>query len=162
MGNPSSFWTQLALPNPPSGSIPWVDSDNASISVDFQNFYYSGPIADPTVFSSTDPRASTSIFDSQLTVKNGVRRHYLDTSAAPGNAVANATAGRSAFAAGASVVTITDSYVTATSLIDAQLETADATLNRLIVTPGPGSFTVTGNANATGITKFNWKVDNVY
>lgn len=162
MSNPSSIWSQLSLPNPPSGSIPWVDSDNASIQIDFQNFFYSGPLADPTVVSTTDPRAGSSIFDSQLTVRNGIRMHYLDQSGAPGNCVINGAAGRAAFAAGTNQVVITDSYITSTSLVDVQLETADATLNRVTVTPANGSVTITGNANATGITKFNFNVINVY
>lgn len=163
MGNPSAIWSQLSLPNPPSGSVPYVDSDNASIIVDSLNYFYSGNLADPTIFSSTDSRFGTGgIFDAQLTVKNGIRRHYIDSSAVPGNAIINATAGRAAFAIGTGAVVITDSYVTATSLIDVQLETADATLQRVTVTPAAGSFTVTGNANATAITKFNFKVDNCY
>lgn len=162
MSNPSTIWTQLALPNPPSGSLPFVAADNATIVIDNLNYFYSGSLAAPTITSSTDSRAGASVFDSQVTVKNGVRQHYVDSSGVPGNAVANSTAGRAAFAAGTNSVTITNSYVTVTSLVDVQLETADATLNRVTVTPANGSVTITGNANATGITKFNYTVNNVY
>lgn len=40
MTNPSTIWTQLAIPNPASGGIPFVATDNVSIATDVLNFYY--------------------------------------------------------------------------------------------------------------------------
>lgn len=40
MSNPSAVWTQLSLPNPPVGSIPFVDTDNATIITDVINLHY--------------------------------------------------------------------------------------------------------------------------
>lgn len=40
MTNPSNVWTQLSLPNPPAGAVPYVDTDNASIVTDVLNFNY--------------------------------------------------------------------------------------------------------------------------
>lgn len=85
---------------------------------------------------------------------------FTDSSATPGAATINKTTGRAAIAAAASSVVITNDKVTANSIILVQLETADATLTRVIVTPGAGSFTVTGNAAATATTKFSFVVIN--
>lgn len=40
MSNPSTIWATLSLPNPASGSIPFVDTDNASIITDVTHFKY--------------------------------------------------------------------------------------------------------------------------
>lgn len=79
-----------------------------------------------------------------------------DSSGTPGNATQNTDRGRAAFAAAASTVTITNSQVAANSTVLAQLGGADATLTSVRVTPGAGSFTVTGNAAATGTTPFDY------
>jgi hypothetical protein len=58
-------------------------------------------------------------------------------------------------------VVITNSLVTATSVVVAVLQFVDATLTQILsVVPGAGSFTVTGNANATAATKVGWIVFN--
>jgi hypothetical protein len=85
--------------------------------------------------------------------------NYTDDSANPGNRTVNKARGKSAFAAGAAAVTITNSLVTANSQVMCTLEFADATLTQILrVIPGAGSFVVTGNANATANTKFSWWV----
>lgn len=43
MTNPSTVWTQLALPLPAVGAIPWVDVDGASINIDVGNFFWNSP-----------------------------------------------------------------------------------------------------------------------
>lgn len=137
MANPSTVWTQLSLPNPPAGSIPFVDTDDATIITDVLNFYY-----DPDSY--------------RLTAAGGLKLGYSDSSATPGAATINKAAGRSAFAAAASSVVITNNLVAVGDIVQTQLETADATLTRVISVAAAGSFTVTGNAVATGITKFSW------
>lgn len=40
LGASSSIWTQLTLPNPPAGSVPFVYTDNTTIAADPTNFNY--------------------------------------------------------------------------------------------------------------------------
>lgn len=40
MTNPSTIWTQLALPLPAVGSIPFVDVDGVSINIDVSNLFW--------------------------------------------------------------------------------------------------------------------------
>ena len=91
------------------------------------------------------------------------QRSLADSSGTPGAATINRAAGKSAIALGASSVVITNSLVTATSLIFVTPQgatAADATLTSWRVNPGAGSFTVTGNANATAAWPFSWMVIN--
>jgi hypothetical protein len=83
-----------------------------------------------------------------------------DSSGTPGNATINNLSGRAAFAAAASTVVITNSKVTATSKVFVSLAGGDATLTSVRVTPAAGSFTVTGNAAATGTKNFDFLVVN--
>ncbi len=86
-----------------------------------------------------------------------------DSSGAPGNATVNKRHGVSAFAAGATTCVVTSNRVPAPPcIIHATLQTNDATLTQILsVVPNPtgGSFTVTGNAAATGTTNFCWTID---
>lgn len=152
MTNPSTVWTQLSLPNPPAGALPFVDIDNASIVTDVLNLYY-------TALNST---LTGSEVPGQLTVQNGIRLSYTDNSGMPGSTTINKTAGRVAIAAGQTSITVTNSCCFSTSIIDINVETVDATLTRANVTPGTGSFTITGNAAATGNVKLSFIVNNVY
>lgn len=83
---------------------------------------------------------------------------YTDNSAAPGSATANTFTGRAAIALGASAATITCSKCVAASVVIVTLEDADATLLRVKVVPGAGSFVVTGNTTATAACKFRWAI----
>lgn len=86
---------------------------------------------------------------------------YTDNSGTPGATTINTPSGRAAIATGAASCAVTSSIVTATSKVLVNLEGTDATLTTLLHTiPGSGSFTVTGNANATGNTKFSFVVFN--
>jgi hypothetical protein len=78
----------------------------------------------------------------------------------PGNATLNFPAGRSAIAAGATTVTITSSFVSASSIILVCLQTNDATAILKNVVPGAGSFVVNLTAAATANTNFCWFVMN--
>lgn len=81
-----------------------------------------------------------------------------DGSGTPGNVTQNVSRGRAAFAAAGSTVVVTNSQVTANSTILVSLGGADATLTSVRVTAAAGSFTVTGNAAATGTTPFDYLV----
>ena len=86
---------------------------------------------------------------------------FTDSSGTPGNVTNNSPRGLVAIAAAATAVTVTNSLVTATSLVLCQLQTADGTLTNInSVVPSAGAFTVTGNAAATGITKVAFFVVN--
>lgn len=81
-----------------------------------------------------------------------------DGSGTPGNVTQNVSRGRAAFAAAASTVVVTNSQVAANSTVLVSLGGSDATLTSVRVTPAAGSFTVTGNAAATGTTVFDYVV----
>lgn len=84
-----------------------------------------------------------------------------NSTGSPGAATLNTPSGRSAIAAGAASVVITNSLVSASSQVYAMLQTADATLTSIkSIVPGAGSFTITGNANATANTNVCWFVVN--
>lgn len=83
-----------------------------------------------------------------------------DISGTPGNGTANTARGRAAFAAAGSSVVVSNSLVAATSTVLVQLGGSDATLTTVRVTAAAGSFTVTGNAAATGTTPFDFLVIN--
>ena len=151
MSNPSTIWAQLAIPNPPIGGVPFVFTDNATIVTDTVNFNY----------TQLGASLSGTLQNYQLTVYGGFRIAYSDTTSIPGAATINKPAGRVKIAAGASTVVVTNAYCFASSIVQVQLEAADATLTRAIVTPANGSFTITGNAAATTATQVTFVVTNV-
>lgn len=156
MGNPSTIWSQLSLPLSPVGSLPFVDIDGVSIITDVLNFFY-------TSGTATIPSTAVGQLANQLTVKNGIRQHYIDNSAIPGNGVAASTAGRAAFAIGAAVVAISGAPVIPGDIIEVNLETMDATLTRAVaVCTVAGTITITGNANATAKATFSYIINKVY
>lgn len=156
MSNPSTVWTQLALPVSPIGSIPFVDIDGASIITDVLNLYYLGPNVTASV--------TVQQLASQLTVKNSIRSAYVDASAAPGAATINATRGRVKFPVGATTLVVTSNCVFANSLINVNLEGAfDATATRAQVTlQAAGNFTISLNAACTAILVASFSIDTVY
>ena len=73
------------------------------------------------------------------------------------------TRGRCGIAAGVSSVVITTDQCLQQSTVVAVISqsAADATLTSIVrVTPAAGSFTITGNANATAITQVDWVIFN--
>ena len=90
-----------------------------------------------------------------------LRSSNADNSGTPGNVTSNSVKGRAAFAAAGASVVVTNSLVATTSSVFVQLGGSDATLTSVRVTMGAGSFTVTGNAAATGITPFDFLVVNI-
>jgi len=95
-----------------------------------------------------------------LAADGKITQPSTDSSGSPGPATINKPSGRSAIAAGVSGVTITNSVVTASSIVIVTPLDLDATLTSFKAVPGSGSFTVTGNANATAAWKFSWWVLN--
>jgi hypothetical protein len=81
-----------------------------------------------------------------------------DSSASPGDATLNFSAGQSAIALGASAAVITSDKCDATSIVHITPLDLDATLVRWKVAATGGSFTVTGNAAATAPWRFNWQI----
>lgn len=101
-------------------------------------------------------------FDLSNDFRASLSLSYLDaaTLLGTGNQTVNTAVGRGAFAASSSSVTITNNLVKTTSVVMAVLEgNADGTLTSIPrVTKTNGSFTVHGNANATGTTLFSWLI----
>lgn len=141
--NPSTIWSQLSTPTSPAGAIPFIASDNVTPIIDVLNFFY-----DATLL--------------QLKVAGGLKVGYTDSTAVPGAATINKPAGRVKLSAGQTSLVVTNSLVAATSIIKLQLETADATLIRVIPVPAAGSFTITGNAAATAAVTITFEVLTVY
>lgn len=108
-------------------------------------------LASPPAIGATAPAAVKT---------SNLQATYTDSSATPGNVTNNSPRGRAAFAAAGTSVVVTSSLVTATSSVQVSLWGGDATLKSVCVTPAAGTFTVTGNAAATGITKFDFLVIN--
>ena len=72
----------------------------------------------------------------------------------------NKNAGTVNFAAAATSLVVTNSRVTANSIVIATVATNDATMKSVIAVAGAGSFTLTANAAATAETRVNWLVIN--
>jgi hypothetical protein len=85
---------------------------------------------------------------------------FTDDSANTGNRTVNKVSGINAFGAGNTTLDVTNDRCTATSLVIATLQTADATAMIANVVPTSGKFTVNLSAAATGITKVAWLIIN--
>jgi len=143
------------------------NSDNSCIR-------YNGSVSSFTSSSSIIPSSnnavdlgSNSLRWRNLWLGSQVFLDSTDSTGTPGAATINKPAGKSAIAASASAVVITNSLVSSTSLIFLTLIDADATCPILVVSStGSGTFTVTGKSTAgvttacTATTKFNWMVVN--
>lgn len=80
-----------------------------------------------------------------------------DSTASAGDATCNQGAGRAAIAASSATITITNSLVSSTSLVVANLQANDGTCTSIKhVVPGSGSFVITTNAACTGNTNVAW------
>jgi hypothetical protein len=72
----------------------------------------------------------------------------------------NKTAGTVNFAAAATSLVVTNSFVSTSSVIIATVGTNDSTMKSVAVVAGAGSFTLHANASATAETRVNWVVIN--
>lgn len=141
--NNSTVWTQLASPNSPVGSIPFVDIDGTGIVTDVTNFFYTAENGD----------TSGTKLAGQLSVLKGLRVGYQDRTSTPGSVTINEVAGRVLIAAGQSALTVTCSKCFTSSIVQVTIETADVTLIRIVPVRYNGSFVLSGNAAATaGVT----------
>ena len=113
-----------------------------------------GGSVNATTVGATTP--STGSFTSLRSTS--LQSALTDSSGTPGNVTQNVAHGRAAFPAAASSVVVTNSQVASTSSVFVQLGGTDATLTAVRVTTAAGSFTVTGNAAATGVTPFDYLV----
>lgn len=143
MANPSTIWAQLAMPNPPAGSVPFVLSDGATIGTDVLNFWY-----DPTL-------------DELHTSNSAVIKSQQNQAGVASPVTINYPSGIATIKAGASSVVVNNNKVRTNALVFIQRRNVDATAISLSVTVGVGSMTITSNANATGDVNVNFLLVNV-
>ena len=149
--NPNTVWGTLSSPNSPIGSIPFVDTDGITIVTDVAHWK----------FTSGSATLTDTFAPYQSTISGGLRVGYKDTTATPGSVTNNQPAGRARLAAGTASITITSNYIFPTSMVFVTIETADATLTRLIsVSYATGSMILTFNANATAATNVIYMIVN--
>lgn len=98
-------------------------------------------------------------FNSTLDILDPINSSFTDSSGTPGAATANTIAGLAKLKATEATLVITNSLVTADSVVYAVLAETDATAFYVqYITPAAGSFTITFNAAATGNPKVRWAV----
>lgn len=90
--------------------------------------------------------------------KDGVLGFDKTLAGSPGNVTINKPSGSAIIGAGTSSVVVTNSLVDANTHIVATVQTNDSTLKTVTVVPAAGSFTITGNANATANTTIRWTI----
>lgn len=96
-----------------------------------------------------------------LSVTNGLNLSKTITAGGTtGAQTINKSSGSVNFAAAASTMTVTDSLVTANSIIICTVGTVDTTAKSAVAVAGSGSFTITLNAAATAETRVNFLVTN--
>lgn len=139
MANPSTIWAQLAMPNPPAGSIPFVLSDGATIGTDVLNFNYDS-------------------INKLLSVSNGLEVNSLFTQVGVASPVTiNYPAGEFTIKAGTLTTTVMNNRVTSGTIVLLQRRNSDATLGSLIVdTSTPGQFRAFSATNATADCNINF------
>lgn len=145
-----------------AGALDYLSSDGTTISSPASQWWLSSGAG---IFLNT--LGTRRIYDNgtNITVNSSfdiqgapVLSDFLDDSGTTGDRTSNHVRGFNAFGAGSAAITITNSFVTATSQILCTLMTNDATALLKNVVPGAGSFVITLNAVTTGITKVAWIV----
>lgn len=142
MGNPSTIWAQLAMPNPPAGSVPFVLPDGITIGTDVLNFAYSNVTQD-------------------LAVTNGIVPDSFNYDNLPTPVTVLHLIGEVTMAIGTSSVVVNCALLRVNAKVFTQRKSTDTTAVQLAVTIQAGAFTITANANATAA--FNimyWIVNN--
>lgn len=144
LGAQSNVWTQLTLPNPPAGSVPFVWTDGTTIAADPLNFNYDS-------------------VNSILNVTNGIAVNIIGALNPPlpgggTQVVANGVAGRAILLAGVTNLTVNSSSYKTGDIVIAQLETVDATAVSLIVygTGLPNQFFIQPKIPPTSNTTISW------
>lgn len=142
MANPSTIWAQLAMPNPPAGSVPFVLSDGATISTDVLNFSYSNVTQD-------------------LTVTNGIVPDSFSNTGQPSPVTVNHLIGTVTMGAGTASLVVMASLLRAGAKVFLQRRNTDTTAVQISTTSiGVGTFTITANANATAAINIDYWVIN--
>lgn len=131
LGAQSNVWTQLSLPNPPAGSVPFVWTDNTTISIDPAGFNYN---------STTQ----------NLKVAGGLTMNSTIIVAAGATVIANSPVGIVGMPVGANVLSVLNNLVKAGDIIFTAINNNDATLTRVAASASAdGIITIVGNAAAT-------------
>ena len=135
LGTQSNVWAALALPNPPSGAVPFVFSDNTTIAIASNDFN----------FDSNNAR---------LTVTNGIEQTHGDITSIPGSTgTINNSCGRFSLGAGQNTFTLNNSLAAVGDIVLTQIEAFDSTfISAIAVVSLAGIITVSANAAATGNT----------
>lgn len=167
----SSVGKNLVLRN--NNSLSWRKADDsADIPVLFLDAFnrttFGDGLGTNTVFNNSFIPSSALSFDIG-TGGDEFRAIYVGSIHVPGTITAggttgaqtiNKTSGTVNFAALASSLVVTDSFVSATSIVLAVVRTADSTATIKNVVPGSGSFTITLGAAATAETSVGFLVIN--
>lgn len=142
MANPSTIWAQLAMPNPPAGSVPFVLSDGITISTDVSNFSYSNVTLDLTLTNGFVPDAALNIGQ-------------------PSPVTTNHIVGSVTLAAGTSSVVVNCALLRTGAKVFIQRRATDTTATQLgVVVTAVGQFTINANANATAAVNIDYWVVN--
>lgn len=154
----TATWSTINISNPitmsggANGAVTFVKI-NASITAAGGNV--EGYVYDPAVTSiagtNTAFKSTSGGFSLPTTVT---------TAGTTGNQTINKMTGTVNFAAAATAITVTNSLVTANSLVFCEVRTNDATAIIKNVVPGAGSFVITLNAAATAETSVGFIVFN--
>lgn len=155
--NPSTVWTQLALPKSPVGTVPFVSADGVTINTDAGYLNYTPDTGQPVSGSSIAP--------AQLSIGGGERIGYVDLTGTPAIAYTiDQPSGRVTMQAGRNTITINSKYCFNTSMFFLQMQQHDATVNRVIVpaSHGNGSFSILADAVATANINIQFMIVNTY
>lgn len=111
------------------------------------------------VFSTTADGASSPTERMRIDSAGGISFNKTVTAAATtGAQTINTPTGTVNFAAAAASLVVTNSLVTANSIIVCTVGTVDATMKSVVAVAGTGAFTLTANAAATAETRVNFLV----
>jgi hypothetical protein len=152
-----------------TGKNTWVDfnaANGSTLTGGSGDILFGG--CGPLSYVTLAAKGGITCEDTESSVANGYAltraqyQSFCNSSGSPGNATCNTSSGRSAIASGASSITISNIFATATSQVRIQLETKDSTCTALYSSPGSLSFTIScpGSATASGNTTFSWWLTN--
>lgn len=113
-----------------------------------------GIYVNPTLTAAADYRAL------EVVAGNVVLPKTVTAAGTTGAQTINKVTGSVNFAAAATSLVVTDSYVTANSIITATVASNDTTMKSVAVVAGSGSFTIYPNAAPTAETRVNFHITN--
>lgn len=151
----NSIFDRPVLQGPSNSySLQIKDSTNNKIT-------YISNVNDQIVIANNATTTTLTIASSGAVTAAGMNTtsSFTDDSANTGNRTVNKVCGINAFAASATAITVTNSFVTTTSVMTCTIQTNDTTATLKNCTPASGSFTATITAAATATTKLGWCVN---